>query len=949
MALSSFPAVHTLFFFTCLSIFFWDLKYWASDSNGVCVKGSGVMALTISGDYLVTSEAGYTLTDQSSRGDGGPATQAGFSSPHSMWRDSLGNLYVAEAGGAGSHLIRRVAANTNIITTVAGGGTDATSASIPATSAYIDTLFGLTGAPTGKLYYSEEMGCRVRVVTSTGVIMNLAGSYRVCSYSGDGGPATSATMRSPRGIVYYGGTSPTIFIAEMASNKIRAVTLSNGTIQLLYGTPPTKPSNLWIDTLGMLYVSGLECFVAKVNPSTGVGSSLVGGTGNTCSSTGDGGAVSSATVFYPQAICGDTSGNLYIMQEQYGGRRIDPSSKISTFVGGRGVNGSIMLAHGQLAIQTRVGTSFGCVVDGVGNVFISDCDNSVIWKLPYFSGNTSSSNTKKIEVVVGYVNGVVVNASHTPLSTLTGLWSSSSTNSLYLAEYNKHRVHKVDLSTQHMSVYAGTGVGGYSVDGVSASISQLNLPISLCGDSVGNLYIAEYGSHRVRQVLSSNGRISTIAGTSSGCSQVWSYSGPVTSASLCSPRAIAIDKTGDNLYIYDSLYIVRRLVVSTGMISTVIGKGSSGYTANSALYGVSALGVVNGLWKDSTDLLYIADSTYYAIRVANFTSNTLTTLAGAHGFGYSGEGVLASSSAMSLPLGVCADGSGNVFVAGSGTNRLQVVRASDKKFVTFVGNGSDGASAEYTMATRTFYENGQSCMVAGNGLVYSESLMMGYFSPFYPVYVIPTIPNGWVDTLPQPIFFAPLNSYAQRNDFSTKRYQKVIYAKEAYRARVDAFCDDTCKIYFNGLFFVRSGLSNNSKLLTVNQGWNRIYIDSANTGGNAFIVVRAVDTATGMVMWRTDPTWVWCETNATQNILISPSEFNRIRNAVGNLLRQQVCVGVPEAKMIALALDDSGAKAKAEADREGGENGDNQMIVHKQFRPFLYLHRRGGGRRGEVQ
>eukprot|EP00981_Chlorochromonas_danica_P007248 scaffold1622_cov183-Ochromonas_danica.AAC.1 len=139
MTLSSFPAVHTLFFFTCLSIFFWDLKYWASDSNGVCVKGSGVMALTISGDYLVTSEAGYTLTDQSSRGDGGPATQAGFSSPHSMWRDSLGNLYVAEAGGAGSHLIRRVAANTNIITTVAGGGTDATSASIPATSAYIDT------------------------------------------------------------------------------------------------------------------------------------------------------------------------------------------------------------------------------------------------------------------------------------------------------------------------------------------------------------------------------------------------------------------------------------------------------------------------------------------------------------------------------------------------------------------------------------------------------------------------------------------------------------------------------------------------------------------------------------------------------------------------------------------------------------------------------------------
>eukprot|EP00981_Chlorochromonas_danica_P011982 scaffold4359_cov167-Ochromonas_danica.AAC.1 len=78
-----------------------------------------------------------------------------------------------------------------------------------------------------------------------------------------------------------------------------------------------------------------------------------------------------------------------------------------------------MLAHGQLAVQTRVGTSFGCVVDGVGNVFISDCDNSVIWKLPYFSGNTSSSNTKKIEVVVGYVNGVVVNAAHTPLSTLT--------------------------------------------------------------------------------------------------------------------------------------------------------------------------------------------------------------------------------------------------------------------------------------------------------------------------------------------------------------------------------------------------------------------------------------------------------------------------------------------------------------------------------------------------
>eukprot|EP00969_Alexandrium_andersonii_P347518 15365304-Alexandrium_andersonii.AAC.1 len=66
-----------------------------------------------------------------------------------------------------------------------------------------------------------------------------------------------------------------------------------------------------------------------------------------------------------------------------------------------------------------------------------------------------------------------------------------------------------------MSDYAGTGVGGYSGDDTSASISQLNLPISHCGDSMGNLYIAEYGRHCIRQVISSNGLMSTIAGTSS--------------------------------------------------------------------------------------------------------------------------------------------------------------------------------------------------------------------------------------------------------------------------------------------------------------------------------------------------------------------------------------------------------------------------------------------------
>jgi hypothetical protein len=150
-------------------------------------------------------------------------------------------------------------------------------------------------------------------------------------------------------------------------------------------------------------------------------------------------------------------------------------------------------------------------------------------------------------------------------------------------------VLRLDAVTGLMAVVAGTGTAGFSGDGGPATVAQLYYPHGVALDSAGNLYIADYGNNRIRKV--SNGVITTVAGGGSTLGD----NGPATSAQLPQPYGVAVDSAG-NLYVA-TLTLIRK--VSNGVITTVAGNGTSGFSgdggpATSAQ--LRGLGILHKLW-----------------------------------------------------------------------------------------------------------------------------------------------------------------------------------------------------------------------------------------------------------------------------------------------------------------------------------------------------------------
>jgi len=112
----------------------------------------------------------------------------------------------------------------------------------------------------------------------------------------------------------------------------------------------------------------------------------------------------------------------------------------------------------------------------------------------------------------------------------------------------------VTISTGLISTYAGNGASSYSGDGGQASSASLSHPFAVAFDSTGNVYIADRSNHRIRKVTVSTGLISTVAGT--GTSSYSGDNGPATSAALYNPVGVTFDSAGMPYYTITSLLIV---------------------------------------------------------------------------------------------------------------------------------------------------------------------------------------------------------------------------------------------------------------------------------------------------------------------------------------------------------------------------------------------------------
>ena len=256
----------------------------------------------------------------------------------------------------------------------------------------------------------------------------------------------------------------------------------------------------------------------------------------------------------------------------------------------------------------------------------------------------------------------------------------------------------------------------YGGDGGQATATQLYDPINVAVDGSGNVYIVTSANHRIRKVDTA-GIITTVAGN--GRQGYGGDGGAATAAQLNLPWDVAVDGSG-NLYIADSgNYRIRKVDADTGNISTVAGNGNFGFSGDGGLATEARLSIPRGVTADGSGNLYIADTFNQRIRKVDADGN-ISTVAGNGTFGFSGDGGLATAATLRNPWSVAADGSGNFYIADTGSNRIRKVDA-DGIISTVAGNGTNGHSRDGHQATTAALFRPTSVAVDGSGNLYSGS------------------------------------------------------------------------------------------------------------------------------------------------------------------------------------------------------------------------------------
>jgi sugar lactone lactonase YvrE len=306
-------------------------------------------------------------------------------------------------------------------------------------------------------------------------------------------------------------------------------------------------------------------------------------------------------------------------------------------------------------------------------------------------------------------------ATEAPLSYSYGV-AVDSAGSLYIADANNHRIRKV-TAPGVITTVAGTGAAGFSGDGGTATAARLFFPAGVAVDSAGNLYIADTSNSRIRKVTAA-GVISTLAGTGSYGSS--GDGGAATAAQISYPRGVAVDGAG-NLYIADVNGHRIRKVTPAGVISTLAGTGSAGYSGDGGAATAAQLNYPGGVAVDSAGNLYIADS--YNFRVRKVTpAGVISTVAGNGTCCYSGDGAAATAARLAYPFGVAVDSAGSLYIADQSNSRIRKVTSAGV-ISTLAGTGSAGYSGDGGAATaaQLYYPYGVAADSAGNVYIADSS------------------------------------------------------------------------------------------------------------------------------------------------------------------------------------------------------------------------------------
>ena len=498
-----------------------------------------------------------------------------------------------------------------------------------------------------------------KAIAQIGIITTVAGNGTIVAGLGDGGQATDAELG---GFGVFLNSTGNIFIADIGNDRIR-----------------------------------------KVDAGTGIITTVAGG-GRPSDRIGDGGLATEAMLNNPSGVSVDIFGNIFIADsDNHRIRKVDSSTGIITTVVGGNIPGVKDLGDGGFATDAVLRRPFGLFVDRFSNIFIADTNNHRIRRVDGKTGiiTTVAGNNPALFFEDGKP-ATMDNRLNSPLGV-----SVDSSGNIFIADSANSRILKVDGDTGIITTVAGTGNIKFlfAGDDGPAIEAELRVPGGVFVDDLGNIFIADTENHRIRKVDGETGIITTVAGSGDTNASFTGDGGLAIKATLRRPSGVFVDKSG-NIFIADG-FGIRKVsfdldvlptpiptplaTATSGIITTVAGNGNFGIHGDGGFAIEAQLARPQGVFVDNSGNIFIADTESSRIRKVDGITGIITTVAGRlppDDFNVStpnGDGGPATNAFLSRPKGVFVDIFGNVFIADS--DSIRNVNGQTGIITTVAGGG----------------------------------------------------------------------------------------------------------------------------------------------------------------------------------------------------------------------------------------------------------------------